>query len=284
MIVSASTPDPKRRLLDFLHNLSSVIEKGTIQTEADLEKFVQVESKAQLDLREALGYTKTEVNSTLLEILGYGHNDVEDHPQKKAIVGQIRYSPDYILKRKGKSLAVIDLKSPDVNIDHDKWMGQIHNYYRDEAVPIGILFNGCGLRVFINTEHKGLTRYHGIFAGQSVASADISEPKQMAEILLKFSAALETNPLVTARALANKRKEDIGKREWQKSVVERLRTVLADPTEEVLHALAAVNIWSDIEPKPSEQELTAIWANRPSPVEKSKTGKGAKATITKIAD
>ena len=271
MTVMMSIPDTRKRLLEFLGNLSNVINNETIQTEADLEKFVQVESRAQLDLREALGYVKTEANSTLLEILGYRYEDVDDHLPKRVIVGQIRYSPDYVLKSKQKPFAIIDLKSPDTNIDHERWLGQIRCYCRDESAPIGILFNGRSLRVFINTELKGLTKYHDDFKGQLVAAADQHEVKQMVEMLLKLaSMSPEANPITLARSFANKRLKESSNRKWQDTVVERVKHLLNDPSDDVLAAIAGVeSAWNEIEPKPSSADIEKIWRERPTPMTKA---------------
>ena len=266
MSVVVSVADTRKRLSEFISNLSDVINRETIQTEADLEKFVQVKSKAQLDLREALGYVKTETNATLLEILGYRPEDVDDHLPKRVIVGQIRYSPDYVLKFKQKPFAIVDLKSPDTNIDHERWVGQIRCYCRDESAPIGILFNGRSLRVFINTELKGLTKYDNDFKGQPVAAADQHEVKQMVEMLLKFaSMPPEANPIALARGFANKRLKESSNRKWQDTVVERVRHLLTDPSDDVLAAIAGVeSAWNEIEPKPSSAELEKIWRERPT--------------------
>lgn len=271
--MNGGTPsiDTRKRLFEFTGNLSKAINNLTVQTEADLEKFVQVESKAQLDLREALGYVKTEMNSTLLEILGYRYEDVDDHLTKKVIVGQIRYSPDYILKIKQKPFAIIDLKSPDTNIDHDRWIGQIHCYCRDESAPIGILFNGRSLRVFINTELKGLTRFHEHFNGQPIAVADEHEVKQVVEILLRFAyGSVEVNPISIARSFADKRLKEINNRRWQDTVAERINRILDEPSNDVLSAIAGVeNAWTGIDPKPSGADVEKIWKERPIPKPKS---------------
>ena len=280
MTVAVSVSDTRKRLTEFMANLSDAINRGTIQTEADLEKFVQVESKAQLDLREALGYVKTEINATLLEVLGYRDEDVDDHPPKKVIIGQIRYSPDYVMKVKQKPFAVVDLKSPDTNIDHERWIGQIQCYCRDESAPIGILFNGRSLRVFVNTELKGLTKYHE-FKGQPVAAADQHEVKQIVELLLKFAHSLpEVNSTALARSFANKRLKERSNRQWKDAVVERMSGLLNDPTNDVLAAIATVeSAWSEIEPKPSGADLELIWRERPSPM--TKIAKGKKAPSVK---
>lgn len=264
--------DTRKRLSDFLRKLIEGIEDQGIQSETDLDQVFRVESEAQAVLWKVRGIPKTDENATLLEILGYGVSNVEDHPVKKVVVGTIHYAPDYILKHQQRLLAIIDLKAPGVNLDHEKWMGQIYSYCRELKVPLGLLFNGREVRVFINTEVKGLTRYKDLFSSQPVAAASYHDQKQMAEILLRFAASsLQSDPIIVARTLANKRARELKDKQRQKRIQEQLRHLLANPTDELFALLSTLDgVWGDIEPNPSEAELVAAWRLRPltaNPVE-----------------
>ena len=264
--------DQRKRLLEFLNNLYSMIDREVIQSEAQLESFVQVESQTDIELQLGRGYEKTPASATLLEILGYEYEDVQNHPTKRVIIGQVKYAPDYILHRKHSPFAILDLKTPATNIDNPSWKAQIYNYCRDENLPIGILFNGRKLRVFINTNYRGLTKYGDIFKGEPIASAEHNEPKQMLDLLLKLSAtSLENSSLAVARELANKRKKEIGTVAWRRNIEDCLKSILADPPAEMMEALASLNLWG--EQKPSGEVLDAIWAefkSRPAPIIKKR--------------
>ncbi len=270
--IATVNDNTRKRLSDSLTKLQGIIEKEAIQSEADLEKFFQVQSKAQLDIWEGLGFVKKPENETLLEILGYEYGDVEDHPSKKVNIGASRYSPDYILKRGGKPLAIVDLKTPDANLDLGKWAGQIGYYCHMENVPIGFLFNGRSLRVFVNVGLKGLTRYavhlkepSPAGAGtdnlkqMSVAEADTDNLRQMVDLLLKFAAAHpEGNPVAVARELVSQRLKELKDKERKRDIGNRLKELLANPPDEMLKALPDLSIWGTITRKPSVNELLKI--------------------------
>ena len=260
--MATSTSNLKQLLNDYLQMLSDGIECQEIQSEADIEQMFRVETEQQLALWKRRGIEKTENNSTLLEILGYSNSDVEDHPVKKVVVGTISYAPDYILKRQQKMLAIVDLKAPGQNLDRDRWTGQVNSYCRELKVPIGLLFNGTDLRVFINTEIKGLTRHKDLFYRQPVASAGTSELKQMVDILLKLATpSLEENPILVANMFAKKRLAEICDRDRKKRIQSLLKAALLDPSAEILSVLSTLDsIWGNAEAKPSEQELSTAWA------------------------
>ena len=164
--------DTRKRLSNYLGKLSNAIENQKIQSEADLDALFRVKTQQQLNLLEIIGISSSEENATLLEILGYNSENVEDHPVKVAIIGRMNYVPDYVLNYHPKlPLAVIDLKAPEVNLDIQRSVGQIISYCREIKAPLGLLFNGRSVRVYINTEVKGLTKFKEL-TGQSVASAN----------------------------------------------------------------------------------------------------------------
>jgi len=241
--------------------LCNGIEDQIIQREEDIVQMFRVETEQQLKLWEVqYGVQK---KPTLLELLGYSSNDVDERPVKKTVVGQISYAPDYILKRHQRLLAVVDLKAPGQNLDYERWVGQIVSYCRELKVPLGLLFNGTELRVFINTEYKGLTKHKELFLHQPVASAGGShERKQIVDILVKFAAAsLESNPVSVANGLASKRRRELLDKARQRHIQQQLKNILADPPTSVLAAIAGVDgIWGEIGQKPGEAKLYAAWA------------------------
>lgn len=258
--MTISTSNTKQLIDDFVVTLFSGIDSQIIQSEADIVQMFRVETEQQLALWEMqYGVRK---KSTLLEILGYSNADVDERPVKKTVVGQISYAPDYILKRHQKMLAIVDLKAPGQNLDRDRWIGQIDSYCRELKVPLGLLFNGTELRVYINTDHKGLTKHKALFSQQPVASAGAHEQKQIVDILLKFAVAtLEINPVAVANGFASKRRHELKDRDRQKHIQSQLQSILANPPNQVFAAISAIDeIWGVIEPKPSEAELNNAWS------------------------
>lgn len=254
----------KKRLKSFLENLIVGIEEGhkvagvTLQTasEGDLEKFVRIGA---------------EDDATLLRILGYNEADIDDHPVKRVLVGTTQFAPDYILRRQQKRLAVLDLKKPEEDLDNKKWAWQVLSYCQQVGAPLGLLFNGFSLRVFINTQDKKLAKYQELFSDEPVATAEHTNLTQMAELLSKFSAkALQTNPTRLAGSLANRQAKTIRGRKRKEKIRGILMKFLASSppgdTNEVLSALATVDsLWTELDPKPTEAELIAAWSSAPTP-------------------
>ena len=248
----------RQQLVDLLDRLSDGIKLQIIQSEKDLEGFVGVMPEMQ---RELLGLQGLKRNPSLLEILGYSYGDADDHPVKKVVVGQISYSPDYVLRRDQKNLAILDLKAPDVDLDHSKWLGQISSYCSHLDALIGVLFNGRNIRVYINTNHKGLTRFKLLFSDQPVAEAGYRKQEQVVKILLKLSAPLlKEDPLAVARKMAMEQKKVIERESRRKQIQERVKSILTNPPNELLAAMSTVEgIWDGMDPEPSEQEVITAW-------------------------
>jgi len=259
-MLNSVTNNLRQLLGDYLQALSDGIECQEIQSESDVEQMVRVETEQQLALWKRRRMIRAE-NSTLLEILGYSATNVDDHPLKKVVVGQIRYAPDYILRSQQKMLAIVELKAPDQNLDRERWIGQINSYCKELKVPIGLLFNGTDLRVFINTAIKPLEKYKDLFDCQPVASAGAHQRKQMIDILLKLTAlSLEDNPVSVASGFARKRRTEFDDRDRQKKIQNTLNDALMNPSDEVFADLAALDgIWGNVDTKPSEQELKSAW-------------------------
>lgn len=260
--------DKKKILSVLLEKLNEQIGKQGLQSESDLAQVFGVPSQSQRSMFEILYKTQSEPNPTLLEILGYSSENVEDHPFKKVEVGTTRYSPDYVLKNGQKSIAIIDIKAPDISLDKDDWARQICSYCREEKAPLGLLFNGREARVFINPEVKGLTQHKDKFTNVLVATASQHDIKQLVELLLKFSVEnLELNAIIIAKQFALKRNKELANKKRRRQLQEILQETLANPSEQVLSALTNVeNIWDDVEPQPSEAEVISAWLDRSSTV------------------
>jgi hypothetical protein len=246
-----------QELEKFLSRLLEVIDQQPIQ-ERDLEEIVGVRTPKQLAVGSIVGDGSSS-KPTLLELLGYGVADVADHP-KLTIIGRVTYEPDYLLQPQGRPLAVLDLKAPEVSLDKDKAASQICTYCHRVKAPLGLLFNGRELRVFINTEYKGLTRYSE-FAEQPVAVVDRHDLSAMAALLARFSkSALAPNPAKLASTLATKRRGEESDRQRQMLIRQKLKEILADPPQELLAALPSLEtVWDDFDPKPSQSELLGAW-------------------------
>jgi len=93
-------------LKTYLANLTQGMDQGhrvvginhQISSENDLDRYVRV-SKGDDD--------------TLLKILGYNTDTVNDHPTERVLIGTTQFQPDYVLRNGQKCLAVLDLnRSP----------------------------------------------------------------------------------------------------------------------------------------------------------------------------
>jgi hypothetical protein len=252
----------RQRLETYLDRISKGIENQVIQTEAELCELFRVNSDQQLAMWSLRGIHRSEGTDTLLEILGYSADDVEDHPAKRTVIGQIGYSPDYILMCSKRPLSVVDLKAPGQDLDRDRWTAQVRSYCRELKVPLGILFSGSDIRVLLNTDHSGLTKHQGQFATEAVAAASLADRKELVALLAKLAfPALSGNPVAIANAFARKRSAEIRNRARQRTIQECLRNALDHPTAPVFAALANVHeIWEALEPRPSEGEIATAWS------------------------
>lgn len=249
------------QLRTFLERLVDNITASHVQSESDLEQLFQVQSEAHVARLKTLGIIKSAENATLLEILGYTTETVEDHPVRKVDIGVAKFVPDYVLNVEQKSVAIVDLKAPGISLEHEDWARQITTYCRELEVPLGLLFNGRELRVFINPDAKGLGQYKSQFLYQPVAIADYHELDQLIDLFLLFSCpSLTKGPTAVARQLANKRRKELADKQRQREIQTKLRELLANPSDDVLTAIATIDgIWSGLEPKPSEAEVLAAW-------------------------
>ena len=250
--------DTQHQLKAFLSTLLELIDTQAIQQENHLEQVVRVRTQQQLAILSMLS-SGVESSRTLLELLGYDVADVADHP-RRTIIGTVSYEPDYLLQSGERPLVVLDLKAPEVSLNSDRAVSQICTYCRGVKAPLGLLFNGSELRVFINTEYKGLTKYKE-FSLKPVAVVDRHDLAGMAELLSRFNrSALFQNPLALARKLADKRWRELNDQQRQAVIRKNLREMLSNPPAALLAALPVLDgVWDDLEPKPSETEIVHAW-------------------------
>ena len=239
----------KRQLKSYLRNLVAGIDKGhkvvgvTLKTESesDLEKFVRVGQKR---------------DATLLRLLGYDERTANDHPVKKTVIGHTQYAPDYVLDQGQNPLAILELKGPDEKLDN--WTGQVLSYCKEIKAPLGLLFNGRSLRVFINTQHEQLLEHDDLFGKQPVAEVGYENLQDMVNLFSKFSAeSLKTNSLSVAKDLAEKRAR------WLiilEILSKNLSPAASDDT--VAHLAQAPHLWNEINPAPTRTELISVWRGR----------------------
>lgn len=260
-MIIAPNENLRQYLNDFLVALEKAINCQQIQSEADLEGVFCVTTDKQKQLAALFGNLPDEKSRHLLDILGFTEVDVDDHCAKLTVVGQISYTPDYVLKLGDKLLAIVDLKAPGQNLDHPRWMGQILSYCQHLNAPLGILFSGTEARVFVNTSMKGLTKHKKLFEAPPIASVSSHEKRHLVEVLLKLAKAnLANNPIAVANDLASKRRRELRDRERQKSLRNQLSDVLNEPTPQIFAALASVeDAWTSPATKPSPMELSQAW-------------------------
>ena len=223
-----------------------------IVSESDLERFVRV---------------GVEGDATLLNILGYSGTNVDDHPIRRVLIGTTQFAPDYVLRHQQKNLAVLDLKKPEEDLNNKNWVGQVLSYCQQikPPAPLGLLFNGYALRVYINTHDRQLSKYHEWFSEEPVATAEHSDFEGMAGLLSKFYfKSLQANPIALTKKLANieigKRKPVMRQKQIRSILAKSLTTSPPGDIHEVLSALATVNsLWRDIDPPDTtEAELVSV--------------------------
>lgn len=261
-----NSPNSKQQMTNYLKQLVVGIETGhkvagvTFQmvSESDLERFVRVGSAG---------------DDTLLRTLGYDTTTVDDHSGQIVQMGTKQYVPDYVLHYQKQRLAVLELKRPDAKLDNKDWTWEVLSYCQQLGAPLGLLFNGSALRVFINTQHRQLSKhiYKDLFSDEPVATADCSDIVKMVDLLCKFSAeALQANAVKLARELANKRIKGIGG-EKRKTVIRAIlaQALVSSPAgdiDQILEALATVSsLWTELDPKPDGNELAKAWQSMPAP-------------------
>jgi len=264
----------KKQVVDLLNRIADGISRQLTKSEKDLERFVRVMSDAERDTDDL--HREGKPKATLLQLLGYTLASCDDHPYFMTIIGHTRYSPDYILSSGQKALAILDLKAPGISLDDREGIEQVQSYCArgDKASPLGVLFNGRSIRVFVNPDYPGFTRYKKLSKEEDkkkrinlyeipVEAAD-NDVNAVAAVLLKLSvASLSDNPASVARKMANARIGSIWATTRGHEVHDRLRSALNEPSDEVIRAIASVDsLWEGMPKSPEPAEAIIAWNRR----------------------
>ena len=157
-MVDAKNLAEKRQVVELVERIAEGISRQLIKSEKDLEKFIRVVPDAERELANLHGGC---LNATLLELLGYTLATCDDHPYLMTIVGHTKYSPDYVLSTDKKVSVILDLKAPVISLDDREAIGQVQSYCArgEKSSPLGVLFNGRSVRVFINPDYQNFVEY-----------------------------------------------------------------------------------------------------------------------------
>ena len=298
-MVDIRNPTEKKQIVDLLNRIVEGIEKQYITKEADLEQFVRVVPIAVRGMQELQG---GEIKPTLLEILGYTDLTCDDHPIITFVMAGrkgVKIIPDYVVKSaEQKDLATWELKAPTEDVDSKEPIEQLMSYCSEpkRQTPIGILFNGRKLRVFINSEYPGLGKYKRIseaptplfnFKRSPVLSLELDDPepsdkvpyKLIVDNLLSLScSSLSDGAVSCARKLAEKKLGIVRDGERDRKIVEGLQEALASPTDEMIKAIAgSIHSWKDFETPPSLDDAVRAWQKRKDNVRRSQTIEGVES-------
>lgn len=198
----------------------------------------------------------TEINGgkTILKILGYKRSTVQDHPIK-IVMGVNVISPDYGLLVNGTHAAILDVKSPRENLDRHH--EQILSYCEHYKSPIGVLFNGKSVRLYVSTALiPGLDQRHRTeFDNKPVFAADITpmhngkvpeerqdDIKRMADILFMLSKdSFGNDAIAHARNLISTRIKEIDQAKEiegrRQNIINRFSLIKSNPSNQVLSAI-----------------------------------------------
>ena len=207
----------------------------------------------------------------MLRVLGYTANDIEDHPTLPVEVGRqvLNLEPDYVLLHQRKPTAILELKAPPPgeDLNDPRWVKQLRSYCVARNAPIGVLFNGVEVRLYINTEMKKLERFAERFRDEPVAAGSQSNVKRMVDILANISpGSLRNDPVAVAVRLGGKRLKEIIKEgidlARQQAIVERIEQIKNVPPDYLLHAIAGEDdAWGDMDQKPTIDQLRTAWVS-----------------------
>ena len=264
----------KKQVVDLLNRIADGISRQLTKSEKDLERFVRVMSDAERDTDDL--HREGKPKATLLQLLGYTLASCDDHPYFMTIIGHTRYSPDYILNSGQKVLAILDLKAPGISLDDREGIEQVQSYCArgDKASPLGVLFNGRSIRIFVNPDYPGFTRYKKLSTAEDprkrinfyetpVEAAD-NDVNAVAAVLLKISVmSLSDDSASVARKMANAKIQTIEKGKWAHEVSDRLRAALSEPSDEVIRAVASIDsLWVGMEKGPEPADAVIAWNRR----------------------
>lgn len=225
--------------------------------EPDLEPhiFLPANQYAQNQILKTVGHP------TLLDLLGYLRDEVEDHPTMTAQNGTVRIIPDYVLRVDKVVVAVLELKAPSINIALDSFTQQIISYCLQTNAPLGFLFNGTSLRVFVNTNYNGFARQRALFTTEPVLSIHTGNTDELATAFYKLTRPDSVHHAVEmGRRLASDQKRQLESKERRKEIGKILKECFNNPTDELFDCLSGMNTaWSGMKVNPTAAEIKAIW-------------------------
>lgn len=295
MVDIGSASDLKKQLAEWITYTLEGIHKNFIKSESDLETKIRVLSEED---RDKARYDNRGVNPppTLLELLGYNDVTCDDHPTVTfTIAGRkaIKIIPDYIVKSaEQKDLATWELKAPTEDIDSKESVEQLMSYCLEpkRQTPIGVLFNGRKLRVYINPDFPGLGKYKKIseaelsvfdFKHSPVLSLELVHPepndkqpyKQVSDALISLSSmCLSAGSVNHAKKMAERRLKEREDEKRNAKIVLCLQEAFASPTDEIVKAVStAIRIWDGLETPPGPDDALRAWYNRKDKPKQSQT-------------
>ena len=278
MIDGGAPDDTRKQLEEWLNRIQAKLQRQVLSSEKELDNYVRIVPEFEREL--LLEDTGGKIPPTLLEILGFSIHTCLSQPKLMTIVhGRIKWSyrPDYVVMDNQKDAAIWDLKAANENLDKDEYVSQITTYCHasERPSPIGILFNGSGLRVFINPDYPGLSKYKKIsdepektrkynFRCNPVVSVELADNMLMTDTLMRLSAkSLSGNATKVAKDLAEKKWKEINDGIRRKMIIECLMSSLSNPSDGVIEAIATVkDIWYGLEPEPTPDDAVRVWQKR----------------------
>ncbi|MHB1459526.1 MAG: type I restriction enzyme HsdR N-terminal domain-containing protein, partial [Armatimonadota bacterium] len=194
-----------------------------------LEIRPQITTEDQVDSLVWQTHPLSPKGGTLLEALGYVQGEVASQERVKA--GRTHWKPDFIVRKNGTPLIIIDDKSPQENLDKHK--DQVVDYFLKVHAPLGLLFNGHEVKLLINTNLKELHQFE-LMNGEWVAETSLDDTEATLDVLYQLSAvnlgadAVSIAKRLAEKRMAEKRKEDIGN---------RLQEIMDNPPSELLESI-----------------------------------------------
>ncbi len=258
--------DMKRLLRTYLSNLQRDINERKLPKEQYLEERVHL-TEDRLAQLVAFGAQTSRETATLFGILGYSPDRVNVQPTM-VYFGTRRVRPDYVLLREGRPSVVVDLKQPGLELAKEEFYGQLAFYIHKFEIPIGILFNGTNVHVFVNTHLPELRRHRGRFDEEPVWTATSADMDEMIETLCNISReALQNEPVVAARKYIRWRSTRDREIAIQKAIVQatdqrlaairtRLQEIRTTPPDYVLTAICEYDdAWNSLLSTATMEEL-----------------------------
>ena len=169
-----------------------------------------------------------------MELLGYKDVNVANQQGIKAGVKKI--IPDYIVQCNGKECFILDIKAPDVKLDGagDQILSYLMVHRKD--IPLGVLFNGTEMQIYINTRLKNLTSNDELSENGLVKSTN--RIVEISDLWLRLSCtALTSGSLTLARHLVRQYENDRKGQQRQRRVEDWLDNLLRYPNDDLFAAI-----------------------------------------------